>query len=1327
MSEIEIKDGDYQVQVHIIEARDLKGENADGTSDPIVFVECFGQKRNTIVIQQTTSCVFDELFIFNMKNLDKDAFEEGMIRISCYDSTIMSMIGGKNKMIGSFAIDAPMVYGMNKDHEMYRQWVPLIDDEDPEDVGVQGYLKISIAIIGPGEKVKVHDEDAERAAEMAREAAAGSDVGSLIMNVPTVQKEWKYLVVKVYKAEGLPVMDGKVGAGLVTLSKAGTDAFCQLSFAGGKPVKTRVTTVHGESRHQINPSFNYELWYPVSLPTMTQLVKFNVWDKDTGGQELIGNISEKFNRIKKATGQSLPLQWYNMYGAPEFKQEKLAANLAKGVNVIAKKAQQQFAAEIDWGMFYNNSPEKASAYKGRALLEFSIRDQRPKKYDKADVKPFRRKLKPLRSTQEPPVREYVLQAMVICGNDMPNPNPLGAIVKTKYRIRVTIGVHELCTKDALLDGGVCRWNEFMISEKILLPLDVTQIPDIFIYLVREDEKPICFTRLKSWKELKGDALATSPSPYELLGFTQPTQWQLLREDKSIDALPTDMFPGSILMKVGFGVFSDAEITRNAWRQCLDDAKKLTVYQVRVHIYQCRNIPAADSNGLCDPYIKVNFSGEKQKETKHKKKTLFPVYYETLVFNNVSIPSADNFQYASQICMRLYDQDDFDAHDYLGTCQINLKNAILTDHITAQSENYNLPLPKWYSFFFEVPGDSQGEVLASVQLIPTGGHNLDKLVPRSIKPATRPAFIEFLAIGVRDMAPFNFQAMQAPFLEIELASFDTKYTTTTQTSKRPDPSNPNFLEHLIIPVELPNDSIFATPLCIQAKDTRLGGYLKPIVGVCQINLDTKLPWCPDTYIAPQSEVFFKSIIDPSEQAKSVEMALLPHANNDPIAQKTRQLEQERSADRKGDDYIASSEPANLNSYIQERVKLEDSGAGVFGALNHIDFVGRKNRKKTGEDAFADPDWAQDDGDQPPAWSVGRKKLDAELEMEFKTTPFETYSLMRGQVNGFLGSKAKSVGRVKGLIRIVEDRNTVDSDPMIPKSLMEQLLKPKKYVVRLYALRAFGLEEMDFDIFGNKAKSDPYLKVKLGKHLFDDREHAVNDVLEVDLYKMVSFETELPGVSQLNVEIMDKDLIGSDDLIGKTTVDLEDRWFDSRWQEWGNENMITPGSDPNDPARVRWSTKPIERRTLYAPGFTLGRGTMELWVDIMTPEQAIAFPPDDVSLPPKQIFEVRVVIWKTKDVPPMDSLEGMSDLFVKCWPEGCDPQETDTHWRCKKGKASFNWRMLFDVELGHNTRAMKFPYFHLQLWDRDILKWNDCAVKVLLILVDIIVRHINVMLH
>ncbi len=134
LSDIEIKDGDYQVQVHIIEARDLKAENFDGTSDPIVYVECFGQKRNTQVMKQVTSCVFDEVFIFNMKNLDKENFENGFIRISCYDS---GMMGAYNTMIGAYAIDASLVYTRNKDHELYRQWVALMDDEDAEDVGVQ--------------------------------------------------------------------------------------------------------------------------------------------------------------------------------------------------------------------------------------------------------------------------------------------------------------------------------------------------------------------------------------------------------------------------------------------------------------------------------------------------------------------------------------------------------------------------------------------------------------------------------------------------------------------------------------------------------------------------------------------------------------------------------------------------------------------------------------------------------------------------------------------------------------------------------------------------------------------------------------------------------------------------------------------------------------------------------------------------------------------------------------------------------------------------------------------------------------------------------------
>ena len=39
-----------------------------------------------------------------------------------------------------------------------------------------------------------------------------------------------------------------------------------------------------------------------------------------------------------------------------------------------------------------------------------------------------------------------------------------------------------------------------------------------------------------------------------------------------------------------------------------------------------------------------------------------------------------------------------------------------------------------------------------------------------------------------------------------------------------------------------------------------------------------------------------------------------------------------------------------------------------------------------------------------------------------------------------------------------------------------------------------------MYGKPAKSDPYLRVKLGDFKFDDRKHAVDDVTEVDFYKV-----------------------------------------------------------------------------------------------------------------------------------------------------------------------------------------------------------------------------------
>lgn len=119
--------------------------------------------------------------------------------------------------------------------------------------------------------MKIHDEDAERAAEIAKEAANGGDIGMMVLAPPTVVKEWKYIVVDLYMAEGLPIMDGAIGIGGIKAKKEGTDAYVKLQFAGGKGVKSPVQTKQGVSRRMINPIWNTQLWYPVSVPTMTQV------------------------------------------------------------------------------------------------------------------------------------------------------------------------------------------------------------------------------------------------------------------------------------------------------------------------------------------------------------------------------------------------------------------------------------------------------------------------------------------------------------------------------------------------------------------------------------------------------------------------------------------------------------------------------------------------------------------------------------------------------------------------------------------------------------------------------------------------------------------------------------------------------------------------------------------------------------------------------------------------------------------------------------------------------------------------------------------------
>lgn len=82
-----------------------------------------------------------------------------------------------------------------------------------------------------------------------------------------------------------------------------------------------------------------------------------------------------------------------------------------------------------------------------------------------------------------------------------------------------------------------------------------------------------------------------------------------------------------------------------------------------------------------------------------------------------------------------------------------------------------------------------------------------------------------------------------------------------------------------------------------------------------------------------------------------------------------------------------------------------------------------------------------------------------------------------------------------------------------------------------------------------------------------------------------------------------------------------------------------------------------------------------------------------------MEIRLCIFDTKDIKMMDA-EGTSDVFVKAFFDNKKALETDTHFRCQTGKASFNYRLKFNEVFPRKDYRLT-----IQTFDRDFFKSND----------------------
>ena len=445
------------------------------------------------------------------------------------------------------------------------------------------------------------------------------------------------------------------------------------------------------------------------------------------------------------------------------------------------------------------------------------------------------------------------------------------------------------------------------------------------------------------------------------------------------------------------------------------------------------------------------------------------------------------------------------------------------------------------------------------------------------------------------------------------------------------------------------------------------------------------------------------------------------------------------------------------------KLFAAGGAAGGSAQHAthlfddeddDMFFRRNETSSDDewndetDSVVTPSFSEESEDSdmepdPPAWMVGRENLEVAGEWEQTenalSAPFESYYLYDGsrkKKKSLFGKKIRSswrrVGVFKGLIRVMKTKD----DPPLFDSL-DDILHPKDYTLRVYVVNASEITAP-----GGK-KPSPYLKLQCGpiagskKRFISDKRGFHRHQSNPAFYKCYELTATLPG-PPLHIQCWHYNDLLPHVKIGESTVDLEERWFNTKWRAEGKQFEISHTTAQRGPVRFR--PKALEHRPLEirSSGITdagggetfMSAGTLGMWVEILDDKQADRFPKSDLTPPARKEIEVRVIVWRVKDVP-VDSASGRIDLKVACWFSGRENErqvrserarkreriertkrcarraiyiyiyrcahllllpfptlasllftllskETDVHLRADGGLGNFNWRMKFKVK-------------------------------------------------
>ncbi|XP_073788746.1 otoferlin isoform X31 [Danio rerio] len=499
------------------------------------------------------------------------------------------------------------------------------------------------------------------------------------------------------------------------------------------------------------------------------------------------------------------------------------------------------------------------------------------------------------------------------------------------------------------------------------------------------------------------------------------------------------------------------------------------------------------------------------------------------------------------------------------------------------------------------------------------------VPLGIRPVLSRYRIEVLFWGLRDLKRVNLAQVDRPRVDIECAGKGVQ-SALIQNYKK----NPNFSTLVKwFEVDLPENELLHPPLNIRVVDCRaFGRYI--LVGSHAVTTLRKFIYSPpdktannwahtarlaNGYLAlsngtshsrPQSRpVSYPSgdivvNMSPEPNIKKMDTVVKIEATTDAVVkvdlnEDEKEKEKKKKKKKKGEEveeeepdesmldwwskYFASIETMMENLRAQEAAQAEAEEREDLEIA--AESAGTKPKEKSKDKKSTKDKKKNNDGTEkrPPKPKVDELMVyNKELESEFGSFEdwLHTFNLYRGKAGDDddhnVVDEDRIVGRFKGslcMYKLPLSEEITREAGFDPNMGMFQSIPhndPINVLVRIYIIRATDLHPADIN-----GKADPYIVIKLGKSDIRDKENYISKQLNPVFGKSFDIEATFPMESMLTVAVYDWDLVGTDDLIGETKIDLENRYYSKHRATCGiASNYSVHGynvwRDPQKPAQI-----------------------------------------------------------------------------------------------------------------------------------------------------------------